>query len=159
MELVVAAQTAGAWLASDGPRPPTKRQRAEGMAETGLREPQPVFASHLTTVPALCSPTRRDSTYLEALWFFRFQKKLDLPSAELAKINLIAPRKIAIPFFSKIQTGPYPSRRHVLKCKRSIDLPKYLCMSLRSRDQDAPKRSHREGGAKSGAWGQVAVGT
>jgi len=32
-------------------------------------------------------------------------------------------------------------------------------VSLWSGDQDAPKRSHREGRAKSGAWGQVAIGT
>ena len=35
----------------------------------------------------------------------------------------------------------------------------WASVSLRSGDQDAPKRSHREGGAKSGAWGQVAIGT
>ena len=29
---------------------------------------------------------------------------------------------------------------------------------MRKHHQDAPKRLHREGGAKSGAWGQVAIG-
>jgi hypothetical protein len=32
-------------------------------------------------------------------------------------------------------------------------------VSLWSGNQDTPKRSHREGGAKSGAWRQMAIGT
>src|SRR5262245_12174190 len=32
-------------------------------------------------------------------------------------------------------------------------------VSLWSGDQDAPERSHREGGAKSATWGKVAIGT
>jgi len=35
----------------------------------------------------------------------------------------------------------------------------WVSVSLWSGDQDSPQRSQREGGAKSGAWGQVAVGT
>ena len=44
MELVVAAETETGQLASDGPGPPTESPTTEGMAKTGLREPQAVFA-------------------------------------------------------------------------------------------------------------------
>ena len=43
MELVVAAETETGQLASDGPGPPTETPTTEGMAKTGLREPQAVF--------------------------------------------------------------------------------------------------------------------
>ena len=45
----------------------------------------------------------------------------------------------------------------VLRESRQTSL--WASVSLWSGDQDAQKRSHREGGAKSGAWGQVAIGT
>ena len=45
MELVVAAETETGQLASDGPGPPTESPTTEGMAKTGLREPQAVFAT------------------------------------------------------------------------------------------------------------------
>ena len=63
--------------------------------------------------------------------------------------------------FSRMILEPDPSGRHgwirVLRESRQTSL--WASVSLWSGDQDPPKRSHREGGAKSGAWGQVAVGT
>ena len=44
MELVVSAEIETGQLASDGPGPPTESPTTAGMAKTGLREPQAVFA-------------------------------------------------------------------------------------------------------------------
>ena len=54
MELVVAAETETGQLASDGPGPPTESPTTEGMAETGLGEPQAVFAM-FTSQARACS--------------------------------------------------------------------------------------------------------
>jgi hypothetical protein len=56
MELLVAAQTKTGELGADEPVPPTESPTAEGLARTGLRKPQAVFATviaaHEKTCPA-----------------------------------------------------------------------------------------------------------
>jgi hypothetical protein len=72
--------------------------------------------------------------------------------------------KHAVPVSRSFQ--PNESRRdssaghgwiRVLRESRQTTL--WASVSLWSGDQDTPKRSHREGRAKSGTWGQVAIGT
>ena len=81
MVRVVAAETQ---LASDGPEPPTESHTTEGMAKTGLREPQAVFATgHLSrSVSSAC--LRSAGTGFSCL--FRL-KKLKPFAAKRAKVD------------------------------------------------------------------------
>ena len=93
---------------------------------------------------------RRDRGVVSTLAFHR-DRQTDLPE------HLVPLSKRFQPNESQTDSSDRHGWIRVLRESRQTTL--WASVSLWSGDQDPPKRSHRKGGAKSGAWRQVAIGT